>query len=140
MPRQGEIATNALSLPRRLVGNETLIHTRRPQAWADLTETDAALLDILRPGAKFSELSQEDTIRKLLNRLSEHGRLSRVLKVADSEPPRVRAMLGALGEQLGTNRRTLRRLRASLNSLSRFDFGMLTALPNASNWQAREKQ
>jgi len=140
MPRQGEIATSALSLPRKLVGNETLIHTRRPQAWADLTETDAALLDILRPGAKFSELSQEDTIRKLLNLLSEHGRLSRVLKVADSEPPRVRAMLGALGEQLGTNRRTLRRLRASLNSLSRFDFRMLTALPNASNWQAREKQ
>src|SRR4029077_4278085 len=102
--------------------------------------TDAALLDILRPGAKFSELSQEGTIRNLLNLLSEHGRLSRLLKVADSEPPRVRAMLGALGEQLGTNRRTLRRLRASLNSLSRFDFGMLTALPNASNWQAKEKK
>jgi hypothetical protein len=140
MPRQGEIATSALSLPRKLVGNETLIHTRRPQAWADLTETDAALLDILRHGAKFSELSQGDTIRKLLTLLSEHGRLSRLLKVADSEPPRVRAMLGALGEQLGTNRRTLKRLRASLNSLSRFDFGMLTALPNACNWQAREKQ
>src|SRR6266446_3279986 len=114
MPRQGEIATSALSLPRKLVGNETLIHTRRPQAWADLTETEAALLDILRHRAKFSELSQEDTIRKLLNLLSEHGRLSRLLKVADSEPPRVRAMLGALGEQLGINRRTLQRLRASL--------------------------
>ena len=48
-------------------------------------------------------------------------------------------MLGALAEQLGTNRRTLQRLRASLNSLSRFDFGMLTALPNARNWQAKEK-
>jgi hypothetical protein len=48
-------------------------------------------------------------------------------------------MLGALVEQLGTNRGTLRRLRASLNSLSRFDFGMLTALPNAGKWQAKEK-
>lgn len=139
MPRQGEIATSALSLPRKLVGNDTLIHTRRPEAWTDLTETDAALLDILRRGAKFSELSPEDTIRRLLALLSEQGRLSRLFKVADNEPPRVRAMLGALGEQLGTNRRTLRRLRASLNSLSRFDFGMLTALPNASNWLAKEK-
>ena len=140
MPRQGEIATNALSLPRKLVGNDTLIHTRRPEAWADLTEKDAALLDILRHGAKFSELSEEDTIHKLLALLSEQGRLNRLLRVADSEPPRVRAMLGALAEQLGTNDRTLQRLRASLNSLSRFDFGMLTALPNASNWQAKEKQ
>ena len=94
---------------------------------------------ILRHGAKFSELAQEETIRKLLALLSEQGRLSRLLKVADSEPPRVKAMLGALVEQPGTNRGTLRRLRASLNSLSRFDFGMLTALPNAGKWQAKEK-
>src|SRR5712692_5223845 len=107
MPKQGEIATSALSLPRKLVGNDTLIHTRRPEAWASLSETDAALLDFLRQGGKFSELSQEDTIRKLLALLSEQERLNRLLKVADSEPPRVRAMLGALGQRLGTNRRTL---------------------------------
>ena len=140
MPRQGEIATSALSLPRKLIGKDTLIHTRRPEAWADLTEKDAALLDLLRHGAKFSELSQEDTIRKLLALLSKQGSLNRLLKVADSEPPRVRAMLGALAEKLGTNRRTLQRLRASLNSLSRFDFGMLIALPNANNWQAKENR
>jgi len=51
-----------------------LIHTRRPEAWADLTEKDAALLDILRHGAKFSELSEEGTIHKLLALLSEQGR------------------------------------------------------------------
>ena len=80
--------------------------------------------------------TQEDTIRKLLALLSEQGRLSRLLKVADSEPPSVRAMLGALAEQLGTNRGTLRRLRASLNDSN---FGVLTALPNAGKWQAKEK-
>ena len=140
MPKQGELATSALSLPRNLVGNDTLIHTRRPEAWSDLAETDAALLDFLRHGGKFSELGQEDTIRKLSALLSEKGRLNRLLKVADSEPPRVRAMLGALGEQLGINRRALQRLRASLNPFSRFDFGMLEGLPNAGAWQAREKR
>jgi hypothetical protein len=68
----------------------------------------------------------------------KQGRLIRILRVADSEPPRVRAMLGALGEHLGTNRKILQRLRGSLHPLSRFDFGMLTALPNASTWQAKE--
>lgn len=140
MPKQGEIATSALSLPRKLVGNDTLIHTRRPEAWASLSETDAALLDFLRYGGKFSELSQEDTIHRLSALLSEQGRLSRLLKVADSEPPRVRAMLGALGERLGINRRTLQHLRVSLNPLSQFDFGMLAALPNARSWQAKEKR
>jgi hypothetical protein len=140
MPKRGEIATSAPSLPRKLVGDGILIHTRRPQAWADLSETDAALLDFIRHGAKFSELTQEDTIRRLSVLLSERGRLSRLLKVADSEPPRVRAILGAMSERLGLNRRTLQRLRASLNPFSRYEFGMLATLPNASAWQAKEKR
>jgi Family of unknown function (DUF6088) len=140
MAKQGEIATSALSLPRKLVGNDTVIHTRRPEAWASLSETDAALLDFLRHGAKFSEFSQEDTIRKLLALLSEQRRFGRLLKIADSEPPRVRAMLGALGERLRANPKALRQLRASLNPFSRFDFGSLASLTTARSWQAKESQ
>lgn len=80
MPKRGEIATSALSLPRKLVGKDILI-----------------LLDFLRHGAKFSALSQKETTRKLLGLLTDQGRLSRLLKVAESEPPRVRAMLSAMG-------------------------------------------
>jgi hypothetical protein len=58
-----------------------------------LSETDGAFLDFLRHRAKFTGLSQKDTIRKLLALLSEPGRLDRLVKVADSEPPRVRAIL-----------------------------------------------
>jgi hypothetical protein len=138
--KQGEIATSAPSLPRKLVGDDIPIRTRRPEAWANLSETDAALLDFLRHGAKFTELTQEDTIRRLSVLLSERGRLRRLLKVADTEPPRVRAMLGAMSERLGLHRRTLQRLRASLNPFSRFEFGMLATLPNAAAWQAKEKR
>ncbi len=137
MARQGEIATSALSLPRKLVGQETVIHTRRPEAWASLSETDAALLDFLRQGGRFSELSPETTIHRTLTLLSEPGRFDRFLKIANSEPPRVRALLGALGEQLGATPRALHRLRASLNPLSRFDFGRLATLPTARSWQAK---
>lgn len=136
--KQSEVATSALSLPRKLIGDDTLIHTRRPEAWAGLPETDAALLDFLRHGAKLSELGAEKTIQRTLSLLSEEGRLSRLLKIADSEPPRVRAMLGALAERLGKNEKALHRLRTSLNPLSRFDFGMLTGLPNAIDWQAKD--
>ncbi len=135
-PKRSEVATVALSLPRKLIGSDTLIHTRRPAAWAKLQETDAALLDFLRHGCRFSDLGQEETLRRLRVLLSVRGRLDCLLKVSGTEPPRVRAMLGALGELLGVSQKAIQRLRLSLNTLSRFDFGLLAALPNAYLWQA----
>ena len=137
-PQRRELATSGLSLPRKLVGADTIIRARRPEAWSRLNQTDAALLDFLRHGGRTSELSPSDTIRRVKKLLSESGRLERLLKVADTEPPRVRAILGALGEQLGSSDRHIGRLRGSLNPLSRFDFGLLAGLPNARSWYAKE--
>lgn len=139
-PAQVELATDGLSLPRLIVGKETVIHTRRPVAWRTLSETDAALLDFLRNRGKGSELPAEETVQKLLGFLSEPGRFKRLLEVAPSEPPRVRAMLGAIAQQLGQPGKVLAQLRGSLNSLSRFDFGILTALVHARQWQAKERR
>src|SRR6202021_3886411 len=44
-PRRSELATSSLSLPRKLIGAETRVHARRPEAWKSLSETEAALLD-----------------------------------------------------------------------------------------------
>jgi Family of unknown function (DUF6088) len=137
---RSEVSTSALSLPRKLVGSDTVIHTRRPEAWAGLSESDAALLDFLRRAGRTSELSPEETIRHTVKLLSEKGRFERLLRVAASEPPRVRAMIGAIGEQLGKNRVALLRLRGSLNPFSRFDFGLLAGLRYARNWQVRERR
>lgn len=138
--KKKEVATSALSLPRKLVGSDTMIHTRRPEAWAGLTERDAALLDFLRRAGRTSELSPEETTGRIIILLSEKGRFERLLRIAASEPPRVRAMIGAMGQQLGKNRRALRRLRNSLNPFSRFDFGLLAGLRHARDWQARERR
>ena len=138
--RRVEVATSALSLPRKLVGKETAIHTRRPEAWAKLSEIDAALLDFLRRGGKTSELSPADTISRTLTLLAEDGRFERLLGVAYTEPPRVRAMLGALGTHLRKSNSALKRLRASLNPFSKFDFGALAGSPHAFSWQAKERR
>jgi hypothetical protein len=138
-PARIELATNGLSLPRLIVGKEAVIHTRRPESWRELSETDAALLDFLRNRGAPSELSPQETVAKLLGYFREPGRLRRLFKVAASEPPRVRAMLGAIGQQLGQPEARLSILRKSLNPLSRFDFGKLTALEYAREWQAKER-
>ena len=137
-PKHGEVATTAPSLPRKLIGPDTLIHTRRPAAWTGLSDMDAALLDFLRQGGKSSELSPDGTVRKMLALVSEKDRFERLLKVAHSEPPRVRAMLGAIGEDIAKSPRALKRIRATLNPLSRFDFGMFFGLRYARKWQAKE--
>jgi hypothetical protein len=114
-----------------------VVHTRRPEAWASLSQTDAALLDFLRRGAQTSELSPTKTITRTVALLSERGRFERLLKAAGSEPPRVRAMLGAIGEQIGKKTAALQKLRVSLNPFSKFDFGLLSGLPAAKRWQAK---
>lgn len=135
-----EVATEGFSLPRLIVGKETVIHTRRPESWRGLSETDAALLDFLRNRGKSSELTPEETVARLLDHFRKAGRMNRLLKIAQSEPPRVRAMLGAIAQELGQPAKRLLALRQSLNPLSRFDFGRLTALKHAREWQAKERK
>lgn len=53
------------------------------------------------------------------------------------EPPRVRAVLGALLQNWHAPERTWLPLRKSLNPLSRFDFGLFRDLPTAKEWQAK---
>lgn len=139
-PGRVELATDGLSLPRLIVGKETVIHTRRPESWRSLSDTDAALLDFIRNRGESSDLSPEETKEKLLAYFREQGRFERLLKVAASEPPRVRAILGAIGQELGQPPTRLLELRKDLNSLSRFDFGLLAVLRHAREWQAKERK
>ena len=132
-----ELATDSTSLPSLFFGKDALVHTRRPAAWRNLSETDAALLDFLRNRGESSELPPEETVERLLQYFREPGRFDRLLKAAPTEPPRVRAMLGAIGEQTGQPESHLTELRESLNSLSRFDFGILAALALRGNGRRR---
>jgi hypothetical protein len=135
-PGHGEFSTPANSLPRKILGNHTRLHTRRPDTWNTLTTTEAALLDVLRTRGKFSEQSPKELQARLLDYLQQEDCFIRLLAVADREPPRVRAMLGALGQELQQSPQQLASLRKSLNPLSRFNFGQLKTLRYANEWQA----
>ena len=137
-PAKLEVATTGLSLPSLIVGKETIIHTRRPPPWQALSDKDAAILDFLRQRGESSEFSPEKTVDKLLKHFRDPGRFKQLLQIAMTEPPRVRAILGAIGQQLGYSERRLSSLRKSLNPLSRFDFGLLIALKYARHWQSKE--
>lgn len=139
-PKRGEVSTSSLSLPRKLIGSEIRVHARRPEAWNELSETEAAMLDTLRNGGKASEFSPAETTSRLLKLLSKEHRLKKLLAVAKTEPPRVRALLGALAEVLEAPPPTLEKLRATLNPSSRFNFGRFAGLPTARKWLAKDPQ
>jgi hypothetical protein len=139
-PGRIELATTGSSVPLILAGEHAIVHTRRPEAWGSLSEIDAALLDFLRNRGESSELPPAETAGKLLAYFREPGRFPRLLNIASTEPPRVRAMLGAIGQQLGYSQKRLLALRKGLNPLSRFDFGHLAVLAHAKEWQAKERR
>ena len=139
-PAKAQVATTARSVPRLLGGDHISVQVRRPIEWENLLPADAAILEFLRLRAEPSELSEMETLERLLDLLSEKGRFERLVAAAPAEPARVRAMLGALGQQLRAPSKQLKKLRDSLNPLTRFDFGALSGLLHAARWQAKARR
>jgi hypothetical protein len=134
-PRRPEYAAPAPAPPTAL--RDAVVHTGRSPQRAGLSAEDGAILETLRERASSSDLSPERTADRLMRLLGDKARFRRLVDAAMTEPPRVRAMLGALGQELSMPPRLLDRLRKSLNPLSRFDFGRLASLQHAKEWQAK---
>jgi hypothetical protein len=134
-PMRPEFATASAAVPSAVA--DAVVHTGRPRSRFDLDASDAALFELLRDRARYSDLSPEETVDRLVRMLADRKRFERLAKAALDEPPRVRAMLGALGERASAPDKALQSLRGSLNPLTKFDFGVLQVLPNAKDWQAR---
>jgi hypothetical protein len=133
----GEYATSASSFPLKIAGLGVRIHTHRPGAWQNLSPIDAALLDFLRCRGQHSELSPLETKRKLLTYFQQEQHFDRLTIVAKTEPSRVRAIMGAIGQEIGSYKQSLEMLRHSLNPVSKFDFGILKCLQYSKEWQAK---
>lgn len=134
-PGRPEYATSAPAPPAVL--GDGVVRTRRPPQRSVLSSEDGAILETLRDRARHSDLTPRQTVRRLLALLGDEARFVALVDVAMAEPPRVRAMLGAMGEELDMPAGSLARLRGSLNPLSRFDFGVLRCLRYAKQWQAK---
>lgn len=134
-PVRGEFATPAPAGPGALT--DAVVHTRRPDNRRGLSQQEGALLELLRERARSSDLSPSETVERLATLVQHPAAFRRLASAALAEPPRVRAMLGALGQHANAPAGALGELRESLNPISRFDFGVLTALEHAREWQAK---
>lgn len=101
-----------------------------------LSESERAVLDALRDLRRIPDSTPAETARKIkdlfaANRFS----FNRLARRSLNEPPRVRALLGAIGTDLGADRRALTTLRKSLNPMTTFRLGVSEAFPSAKEWR-----
>lgn len=102
-----------------------------------LKSNEAALLEVLRDLPHLTDLSPLETARKLTALLADEEARDRLLRASISEPPRVRAMIGALAEDAGADGSELVSLHKTLNPITRYNFGPLSELTTARSWGAR---
>jgi len=133
-PDESQLSTPASSFPRTIIGRCPYL-TRRPGNMEWLSDKEAAYW-ISSDNARNRTLSEE-TLRKLLG-ISGEKTFERLAGIALSEPPRVRAILGAIGQQLERVPIFCAFAGKPQSSLS-FDFG---TCPDETwrTWQAKERK
>jgi Family of unknown function (DUF6088) len=99
------------------------------------TEQDVWLLDAIRNLKHAPDVSPNDAIEKIIYKLSLASKtLKRLLRFTLGEPPRVRAVMGAIADHLGYQGREIELVKRSLNPLTRYKLGIASTLPTASTW------
>ena len=111
---------------------------RRVASIHSVSIEERAALDALRDLRLVPDTTPVETIRRLID-LCREGRLlfARMKRVALHEPPRVRALLGLIGTELGEDKAALAKLRASLNPTTTFKLGLASSFAAATSWGIR---
>lgn len=119
-----------------MVGNlKVTLRQRRFTNYADITQEDAWLLDAVRNIKHPPDSTPHDAALQVMKVLRARKRpLKKLLNIAMSEPPRVRAVLGAMAENIGYKGPEVGLLKKSLNRLTKFQTGFGKLFSNAASW------
>ena len=119
-------------------GPRTNLRFRRVPVVRNLNHEERAVLDALRDVRWIPDTTPSDVVHRISD-LFRSGRLSfsRVSRNSKKEPPRVRAILGAIGDYLGENPNLQEDLRKSLDPTTTFRLGISRTLPTAANWNIK---
>lgn len=112
------------------------LRLRRDTTVSGLSDRERAVLDALRDLPNIPGSSPAETTSKIRD-LFATGELSinRVGRRSMTEPPRVRALLGAIGSEVGGDHRVLASIKKSLNPMTTFRLGVSETLPKAREWR-----
>ena len=119
-------------------GSRTTLKVRPATVVRGTSADELAVLEALRDLRWIPDSTPERVLARI-GELFRSRRVSfeRVARFARKEPPRVRALLGAVGSTIGSRRKVLGGLKDSLNPLTHFSLGLSGKLENAREWNIR---
>lgn len=103
-----------------------------------ITEDERLTLDVLRNIHRIPDASTANTVKRIKTLIADKRvPLARLVRFARAEPPRVRALLGAIADDLGYHGAVVE-LRRTLNPLTRYRFdGLGEILTSAHKWNIK---
>lgn len=105
-----------------------------------MNKAEHTILEALRRINHISDASPTEVIDAVKKNItSDKVSIEKLALLAlRSEPPRVRALVGAIGEEMNAKKDILNRLHDSLNPTTIFRIPVGPILPYASNWRIRD--
>lgn len=137
VPKTVKIASRS----KRIFINSGSIKAKPVKSYVDVSEDNYYLLeilDVLKDFTKIPDLDKENGIQFLLNRLKElaEKETNKLIKYVLKYPPRVRAFLGALLNEISGQENKI--LKQSLNPLTTYNFRInKKLLTTAPNWNIK---
>ena len=122
--------------------NKSNLKVKPAKSYVDVTNKNfqyLEILDAIKDFRKIPDLNIETGVMILLNILKELKKedIKKIVKNSLKYPPRTRALLGALLEEIGI-KGELNDLKNSLNPLSEYSFGIKKeTLKTAENWKIK---
>ncbi|HIP47806.1 MAG TPA: hypothetical protein EYG92_02430 [Lutibacter sp.] len=138
IPKEISIASNK----KRIYISKGNIKANAVKSYVEVTDENykfLELLDALKDFKKIPDLNKKSAIRILTSKIIEldNKQIKELIKIAIEYPPRVRAFLGALLENIVKNR-NLKTLDDSLNPLSEYKLGLTKEiLPTVEKWNIK---
>jgi hypothetical protein len=126
---------------KRITISRGNIKAKPVKSYVDVTDSNfylLELLDALKELKQIPNLDKSSAIKILLNKLKElsQNETKLLVKCSLAYPPRVRAFLGALLENIKTST-DLSKLKKSLNPFSEYEYGIEPILSTAKNWSIK---
>lgn len=136
IPKEISIASNK----KRIYISKGNIKASAVKSYVEVTDENykfLELLDTIKDFKNIPDIDKKSAIKILTNKILElnNKQKTELIEIALEYPPRVRALLGAIFENIGEN---IEKLDDSLNPLSEYKFGITKEiLPTIEKWNIK---